>query len=92
MPIWLVNKPGRAVGKKWGREMAEGEKALTLWDLYESNRGYFGGIIIDERPDADDLLLLLDMDGANRRRYLETLPEEFVDGFDLSLLLQASKE
>lgn len=60
--------------------MVEGEEALTLWDLYESNREHFGGIIIDERPGADNLILLLDMDDANRKRYLETLPEEFVDG------------
>lgn len=66
--------------------MAEGEKALTLWDFYESNKEYFGGIILDDRPGAEDLLILLDLDEEGRKEYLDTLPEEFVAGFDLSLL------
>ncbi len=66
--------------------MAAGEKALTLWDFYESNRMYLGGLIIDERPGAEDFLILLREDDKGRREYIKQLPEEFVAGFDLSLL------
>ena len=66
--------------------MAEDKKALTLWDFYESNKQYFGGLIIDDRPGAEDLLILLDKDEEGRREYIKQLPDEFVAGFDLSLL------
>lgn len=66
--------------------MAEDKKALTLWDFYESNKQYFGGLIIDDRPGAEDLLILLDKDDEGRREYIKKLPEDFVAGFDLSLL------
>ena len=66
--------------------MVEDKKALTLWDFYESNKQYFGGLIIDDRPGAEDLIILLDKDEAGRREYIKQLPEDFVAGFDLSLL------
>lgn len=66
--------------------MAEDKKTLTLWDFYESNKKYFGGLIIDERPCADFFLVLLDMSDEERKEFIKLLPEDFVAGFDLSLL------
>ena len=66
--------------------MAEGEKALTLWDFYEANKPYFGGLFIDERPGGDTFAALMDMTNDERREFIKLLPEDFVAGFDLSLL------
>lgn len=66
--------------------MAEDKKALTLWDFYESNKQYLGGLFIDERPGGDTFAALVDMSDDERERFIRTLPEDFVAGFDLSLL------
>lgn len=66
--------------------MAEGEKALTLWDFYETDKEYDGGFVIDDRPGFEDYDILKRLDDEARKRYLSYLPEDFVAGFDLSLL------
>lgn len=72
--------------------MAEDKKALTLWDFYESNKQYFGGLFIDERPGGDTFAALVDMSDDERERFIRTLPEDFVAGFDLSLLPPAETD
>lgn len=66
--------------------MAEDKKTLTLWDFYDTDRQFEGGLVIDDRPGAGiyDHLKYLDEEG--RERFIRTLPEDFVAGFDLSLL------
>lgn len=66
--------------------MAEDKKTLTLWDFYDTDRQFEGGLVIDDRPGAGiyDHLKYLDEEG--RKRFIRTLPEDFVAGFDLSLL------
>ena len=71
--------------------MVEDKKALTLWDFYESNKKYFGGLILDERPMADYFLVLLDMSDGEREEFIKLLPDDFVAGFDLSLLPKAGQ-
>ncbi len=67
--------------------MAEDKKALTLWDFYEADEELRGGfMMIDDRPGADYYYLLKDLDEESRTRLFESLPDEFVAGFDLSLL------
>lgn len=69
--------------------MAEDKKTLTLWDFYDTDRQFEGGLVIDDRPGAGiyDHLKYLDEEG--RERFIRTLPEDFVAGFDLSLLPSA---
>ena len=66
--------------------MAEDKKTLTLWDFYDTDRQFEGGLVIDDRPGAGiyDHLKYLDEEG--RERFIRTLPEDFVAGFDLALL------
>ena len=66
--------------------MAEDKKALTLWDFYETDKEFEGGLLIDERPGADIYDYLKRADEHERERFVKHLPEDFVAGFDLSLL------
>lgn len=66
--------------------MAEVEKNLTLWDFYETDKEFEGGFVIDDRSGFEDYDHLKRLDDEGRKRYLKLLPEEFVAGFDLSLL------
>lgn len=66
--------------------MAEDKKALTLWDFYEYDKQYEGGLVIDERPGAEDYDHLKYLDEEGRERYIKLLSDDFVAGFDLSLL------
>lgn len=66
--------------------MAENKEALTLWDFYEADEELRGGFVIDDRPGADYYYLLKDLDEEGRKSLFESLPDEFVAGFDLSLL------
>lgn len=72
--------------------MAEDKKTLTLWDFYDTDRRFEGGLVIDDRPGAGiyDHLKYLDEEG--RERFIRTLPEDFVAGFDLSLLPPAGTD
>jgi hypothetical protein len=67
--------------------MDEDKETLTLWDFYEADeelRGAF--MMIDDRPGADTYYLLKELDGERRTRLFKSLSDEFVAGFDLSLL------
>lgn len=66
--------------------MAEDKKTLTLWDFYDTDRRFGGGLVIDDRPGAGiyDHPKYLDEEG--RKRFISRLPSDFVAGFDLSLL------
>lgn len=66
--------------------MGEGEKTLTLWDFYETDKKYEGGLVIDDRPGAGIYDYLKDASEESREEFIKTLPEDFVAGFDLSLL------
>ncbi len=66
--------------------MAENKKALTLWDFYRDDEELRGCFVIDDRPGADEYDTLKSLDQDMREWYIGTLPEEFVAGFDLSLL------
>ena len=56
--------------------MAEDKKTLTLWDFYDTDRQFEGGLVIDDRPGAGiyDHLKYLDEEG--RERFIRTLPED----------------
>ena len=45
--------------------MAEDKKTLTLWDFYDTDRRFEGGLVIDDRPGAGiyDHLKYLDEEG-----------------------------
>ena len=77
----------RALQAKRGREVAEDKKTLTLWDFYEADEELRGGfMMIDDRPGASFYYVLKDLEGDEREAFFESLPKEFVAGFDLSLL------
>lgn len=67
--------------------MDEDKKTLTLWDFYEADEELRGGfMMIDDRPGASFYYVLKDLEGDEREAFFESLPKEFVAGFDLSLL------
>ena len=72
--------------------MAEDKKTLTLWDFYDADRRFEGGLVIDDRSGAGiyDHLKYLDEEG--RKRFISRLPSDFVAGFDLSLLPPAGTD
>lgn len=65
--------------------MAEGGTKMTLWDFYRDDNPN-DWLVIDDRPGFEDYDHLKRLDEEGRRRYVKLLPEDFVAGFDLSLL------
>lgn len=57
--------------------MAEDKKTLTLWDFYDTDRRFEGGLVIDDRSGAGiyDHLKYLDEEG--RKRFISRLPSRF---------------
>lgn len=66
--------------------MAQDKEALTLWDFYETDKKYEGGLVIDDRPGAGIYDYLKSVNEEKREEFIKILPEDFVAGFDLSLL------
>lgn len=66
--------------------MAEDKKALTLWDFYETDKEFEGGLVIDDRPGAGIYDYLKSASKNEREEFARSLPDDFVAGFDFSLL------
>lgn len=72
--------------------MDEDKEALTLWDFYRYDKENEGGFVIDDRPGADHYYTRKSIDEDLREWYIKSLPDEFVAGFDLSLLPPCDKQ
>ena len=70
--------------------MAEGKETLTLWDFYETDKEFEGGLVIDDRPGAGIYDYLKSATKNEREEFVQTLPDAFVAGFDLSLLPESA--